>query len=101
MVYEIVSRDSARVNPNVILLDGRRGAPFAGGVLDGGPWVELGGLVATGRPERLDAHVAPGDGPLVGLLGQDGAHEADDGLTVGEDADDVGAPADLLVEALL
>jgi hypothetical protein len=32
------------------------------------------------------------------LLGQDGADEADDRVPVGEDADHVGAAADLLVE---
>jgi hypothetical protein len=35
------------------------------------------------------------------LFGQHGADEADQGTPVGEDADDVGAPADLLVESLL
>jgi hypothetical protein len=33
------------------------------------------------------------------LLGQDRADEPDDGVAVREDADDVGAPPDLLVEA--
>ena len=35
------------------------------------------------------------------LFGQDRADEADQGVAVGEDADDVGAPADLLIEPLL
>ncbi|MCV7126797.1 hypothetical protein, partial [Mycolicibacterium vanbaalenii] len=35
------------------------------------------------------------------LFGQDGADEADQSVSVGEDADDVGASADLLVEAFL
>ena len=35
------------------------------------------------------------------LLGEHGADEAKDARAVGERADDVGAPADLLVEALL
>lgn len=35
--------------------------------------------------------------PLVVLLGQDRADEADDGVAVGEDPDLVGAAADLLV----
>jgi hypothetical protein len=35
------------------------------------------------------------------LLGEDGADEADQCLAVGEDADDVGAAADLAVEPLL
>ena len=42
----------------------------------------------------------PLDGPFVVLLEQDGADEADDGLFVREDADDVGAALDLAVEAL-
>jgi hypothetical protein len=35
------------------------------------------------------------------LLGQDRADEADEGVAAGEDADDVGAAADLAVEAFL
>lgn len=38
--------------------------------------------------------------PFVGLFGQDRADEPDDGVPVGEDADGVGATADLLVEPL-
>ena len=34
------------------------------------------------------------------LFGDDGADEADDGGAIGEDADDVGAAADLLVQPL-
>ena len=51
--------------------------------------------------DRVDAHVAAaGDGPLVVLLGEDGPDEADHRATVGEDADDVGAAADLLPKRL-
>ena len=39
-------------------------------------------------------------GPLVGLLGEDRGDQAEDGTTVGEDADDVGAAADLPVQPL-
>ena len=39
--------------------------------------------------------------PFVVLLGQDGADEADDGVAAGEDADHVGPPADLFVQAFL
>ena len=47
--------------------------------------------------ERLGAHVAAGDDPLVVLFGEHRADEADDRGTVGEDADDVGAaPSSLL-----
>jgi hypothetical protein len=36
-------------------------------------------------------------GPFVGMLGQDGGDEAEDRVAVGEDADHVGAAADLFV----
>ena len=36
--------------------------------------------------EGVQAEVAAALGPFVGLLGQDGADQADDGWTVGEDA---------------
>jgi hypothetical protein len=55
----------------------------------------------AGFAEDVQAEVAPGFGPLVVLFGQDGADEADQGVAVGEDADDVGAAADLLVEPFL
>ena len=35
------------------------------------------------------------------MFGEDGADEAEDGVAVGEDADDVGAAADLPVEAFV
>jgi hypothetical protein len=35
------------------------------------------------------------------LFGQDGADESDDGVAVGEDPDDVGAAADLFVQAFV
>mgnify|MGYP001170125175 CR=1 FL=1 len=56
-----------------------------------------GGGSAAG--EDFEAEVAAAFGPFVGLLGQDGADEADDRVAVGEDADGVGAAADLAVEA--
>jgi hypothetical protein len=37
--------------------------------------------------EDLGAHVAALFGPFVGLLGQDCADQADDGVAVGEDPD--------------
>jgi hypothetical protein len=55
-----------------------------------------GGLAAFG--EDLGAHVAAGLGPLVGLLGEHGACEADDGVAAGEDPDDVGPAANLAVQ---
>src|SRR6266516_2476331 len=52
------------------------------------------------RPHRRGAQVAAPDQPLIVLL--DGEHrgQADQRAVVGEDPDDVGAPADLAVEAL-
>ena len=55
----------------------------------------------AGLGEQLGAHVAAGDGPFVVLFGEHGADEADDGVAVGEDPDDVGAAAELLVQSLL
>ena len=66
------------------------------GVVDGAA-VEDG----SGVLEGFEAEVAALFGPLVVLLGQDRADEADHGLTVREDPDDVGSAADLAVEALL
>jgi hypothetical protein len=40
------------------------------------------------------------DGPFVVLFEQQGPDETDDGFIVGEDANDLGAPLDLAVEAL-
>jgi hypothetical protein len=42
----------------------------------------------SGRGRRFE--VTASFGPFVGLLGQDAADEADDGLAVGEDPDGVG-----------
>ena len=53
----------------------------------------------AGAGEDVEAEVAAAFGPFVVLLGQDGADEADQGVAVGEDPDDVGAPADLPVQA--
>ena len=44
--------------------------------------------------------VSPGHSPLVVLLDQDGADQAQDGFVVGKDAHHVGAPLDLLVDPL-
>lgn len=40
------------------------------------------------------------NGPLVVVLEEDGAFEPDDGIAVGEDADDLHPALDLAVEAL-
>lgn len=60
-------------------------------------------LVVTGAcsGQVFVGHVAAADLPLVVLLGEHGADEADDRGTVWEDADDVGAAAGLLVETLV
>ncbi len=51
--------------------------------------------------EDVQSEVAAAFGPIVMLFGQDRSDEADDRAAVGEDADDVGAPADLAVESLV
>lgn len=66
-------------------------AGSAGGGFDRWSGVGWGGVVVAG----LGAHVAAGDGPFVGLLGEQGADETDHRGAVGEDPHDVGAPADL------
>jgi hypothetical protein len=50
--------------------------------------------------EYFRSHVAARFGPLVVLLGEHGADQADDRAAVREDAHDVGAPPDLLVQPL-
>jgi hypothetical protein len=58
-------------------------------------------VVGLGFAEDVETEVAARFGPFVVLFGQHGADEADQGGAVGEDADDVGAPPDLLVESFL
>ena len=53
----------------------------------------------AGAGQDVQAEVAAALSPFVVLLGQDGAHEADQGVTAGEDPDDVGPPAYFPVEA--
>ena len=53
------------------------------------------------RARTSEAEVAAAFDPFVVLFGEDGSDEADEGASVGEDADDVGASADLSVEAFL
>jgi hypothetical protein len=52
------------------------------------------------RLHRAGREVATADQPLVVLLDAQHPGEADQRGVVGEDPDDVGAPSDLLVEAL-
>lgn len=63
--------------------------------------VGLGREVVGAGGEDVRADVAALFGPLVGLLGQHRGDQTEDGVAVGEDTDDVGAPADLLVQPLL
>ena len=67
-------------------------------------WFLLEGVVDHGHEAGADdvqAEVAAGDRPLVVLFGQDRPHQADDRGAVGEDADHLGAAADLAVEPFL
>jgi hypothetical protein len=56
---------------------------------------------ASALSTTVEGQVAAAFDPLVVLFGQHGADEAGDGVAVGEDADDVGAAADLAVGAFL
>lgn len=51
--------------------------------------------------EDVEAEVAASFGPFVGLLGEDDADAADDRVPVREDADEIGAAADLEVQPLV
>ena len=67
-------------------------------------WCHLRGAGREGDAragQNVEAEVAAAFGPFVVLFGQDGADEADEGVAVGEDADDVGSPAYFPVEAFL
>jgi hypothetical protein len=56
----------------------------------------VGDDASPGFGEGLGAHGAPGDGPLVVLFGEDGAHVANGRGAVGEAACDVGAATQLV-----
>lgn len=71
------------------------GADRAGG---GCVVVGVGDEGESAAVECVEAEVAAAVGPFVVLFGQDGSDEADDGGSVGEDADHVGAAADFAVE---
>jgi hypothetical protein len=59
-------------------------------------------IVWSGEDERdrFGAQVGAADEPLIVVLDAEHAGDADQALVIGEDADDVGAPADLAVRAL-
>lgn len=63
-----------------------------------------GSLVAgrrrCGSGRRVESEVAVASGRSVGLLGQVRSDEANDGISVEEGADSLGAPADLFVQSL-
>jgi hypothetical protein len=58
-------------------------------------------FVSLAGGEDFRAQVAAGLGPFIVLLGQHRAGKADDGIAAGEDADHVGPPAHLFIQALL
>jgi hypothetical protein len=57
-------------------------------------------MVAEDERERRFGEIAAADEPLIVLLDQQRAGEPDRACVVGEDPDDVRAPADLAVDAL-
>src|SRR3712207_9370644 len=74
----------------------RRDGHLLGG--GGGVGVRAGEGSDAAAGEDVEAEVAAAFGPFVVLLGQHGADQADQRVAVGEDADHVGAAADLPVE---
>lgn len=63
-------------------------------------WRQGRGWGRCDEDQGVGTHVASGHGPLIVLFGEEGADEPDDGVSVGEDADDVGSSSDLFVESL-
>ena len=57
-------------------------------------------MVAHGG-QLFHRHVAARDRPFVILVQHEGTEEANDGFAIGEDADHVGAPLDLLEDVCL
>ena len=91
----MVRTDSRRAaaDGSILTVDTRSDEPNAGSV------VVVEASPAVG--EDFQADVAALFGPFVVLPGEHGADEPDQGVAVGEDADDVGAAADLAVESFL
>src|SRR5689334_12627743 len=58
------------------------------------------GEIGEDRLQRVRAEVAVADEPFIVLFDDDAGRESDQRLVVGEDADDVGAAADLTVDPL-
>ena len=75
-----------------------------GQVVGGRRWCgcrRCGGPDDRGAGQDVQAEVAAAFGPFVVLLGQDRPDQADDGVAVREDTDNVCAPADFAVEAFV
>ena len=69
--------------------------------MSGGHGGQLDERIVAQRSHGFQRHVAGAlDGPFVVLLEEDGTDEPDDGLIIGEDADDLGTALDLAVQAL-
>lgn len=80
----------------------RVGAVLEGGLVDH-PVSCVGDAcdMASGEEVEVEVEVASSFGPFIGQLGMDRADEADDRVEVGEEADAVGAAADITVQALV
>src|SRR5438876_590630 len=85
---DVCRSGSAVPSPSAGLADGRQRQGYH----------RVCGFVELG--ERLRAEVAPGDLPLVVLLGQDRTDQSDYGVAVREDSGHVGAAFDLTVDPL-
>ena len=68
-----------------------------GGRSVGHGWQADGGRIAY-RADGLQRHITGAlGGPFIGLLEENGADQADDGVCIGKDADDIGTALDLAV----
>ena|GEM_PF-2838077 len=65
------------------------------------PWSASGNLTGWTLPRASRAHGATPLGPVLGLADDERADEEDDGSSIRGDPYHIGAPADLLVQALL
>jgi hypothetical protein len=57
-------------------------------------------VIVADLRDGFQADVAARDSPLVVLLEHESANETDDGIVVGEDADNIRAPLDFFVQSL-
>src|SRR6266853_1247162 len=73
----------------------------SGRLLSGGHGGQLDEGIVAQWCHGFQGHVAGAlDGPLIVLFKEDGTDGSDDGLVIGEDANDLGAALDLAVHAL-